>query len=272
MATPHVTGAAALYIVANGKPTNLAGTDAVKQSLISLGTPQSDPSGFSGDPDSFSEPLLNIKTINSQPPPQTHDVAILSLQVPSSINKGDKVNVNVGAANLGTFEETFVVTLSDTTDSIVIGTTSVTLSAGQSTNVSFTFDTTNSSVGSHVLSATASQVTNEVDLSNNAKSSTTTINVSDTLVPVVKISNPSNGATVKGQVAIHVQASDNSAVSKVEIFIGGKLRTTLTTEPYDYKWQSRSIKDGAINMSAIAYDMSGNKANDSVNLIVINGK
>lgn len=272
MSAPHVTGAAALYIAANGKPSNQDGVNSIKQSLIDIATPQSDPAGFKGDPDSFKEPLLNVKSINSQPPSQTHDVSISSLQIPLYINKGDKVTATVGASNLGTFDETFSVTLSDTTDSIIIGTQSLTLTSGQSSNLSFTFDTANSSEGNHVLSAMASQIPNDVNVSNNEKTSTTNIVTSDTLEPAVKISNPSDGSTVNGQVAIHVQASDSSAISKVEIFVGGKIKTTLTSEPYDYKWQSRSVKDGPATLSAIAYDTSGNKANDAVNIMVKNGK
>ena len=62
MASPHVAGAAALYIVANGKPMDKTGVDSVKQGLLDLAIPQNDPAGFTGDRDVFAEPLLNAET------------------------------------------------------------------------------------------------------------------------------------------------------------------------------------------------------------------
>jgi subtilisin family serine protease len=49
MASPHVAGAAALYIIENGKPTNSAEVELVRQGLINSATPQNDPDGFTGD-------------------------------------------------------------------------------------------------------------------------------------------------------------------------------------------------------------------------------
>ncbi|MFH1444236.1 MAG: S8 family peptidase [Candidatus Peregrinibacteria bacterium] len=63
MASPHVTGAAALYILTHGKPTNAAGVAAVRAALIAGGTAQADPEGFSGDPDAFAEPLVNAEPL-----------------------------------------------------------------------------------------------------------------------------------------------------------------------------------------------------------------
>jgi subtilisin family serine protease len=62
MASPHVAGAAALYIASHGKPTNASGVAAVKSALQSAGFSQSDSSGFSGDPDSSHEALLNVSS------------------------------------------------------------------------------------------------------------------------------------------------------------------------------------------------------------------
>lgn len=55
MATPHVTGAAALYKANNPG----ASPAAVKDALIAAGKAQTDPTyGFTGDPDTFPEPLV----------------------------------------------------------------------------------------------------------------------------------------------------------------------------------------------------------------------
>lgn len=59
MASPHVAGAAALYIATHSKPLTKADTVAVKNALQSVGFVQGSSDGFSGDPDSQHEPLLN---------------------------------------------------------------------------------------------------------------------------------------------------------------------------------------------------------------------
>jgi subtilisin len=60
MATPHVSGAAALDVVVNGKPVNATGVSAVLSRMLANAFPQSSSCGFTGDPDSSHEPLLNV--------------------------------------------------------------------------------------------------------------------------------------------------------------------------------------------------------------------
>ncbi len=60
MASPHVAGAAALYIALHGPVTDAAGVAAVKAALITDGHPQGTTYGFTGDPDLYPEPLLFV--------------------------------------------------------------------------------------------------------------------------------------------------------------------------------------------------------------------
>jgi len=61
MASPHVAGAAALYVVRFGKPLDSFGVEALRQGLIQFGTPQNSSDGFLGDLDGFPEPLVNVQ-------------------------------------------------------------------------------------------------------------------------------------------------------------------------------------------------------------------
>ncbi len=63
MASPHVAGAAALYIASrsDNPPTPYE----VAEALIQDATPQTNPDGFSDDPDNYAEPLLNVKTTST---------------------------------------------------------------------------------------------------------------------------------------------------------------------------------------------------------------
>ena len=64
MATPHVTGAVALYVAQHGAATDAAGVAAIRQAITTPGggfcVAQSDPRGFAGDPDGFPEPLVYV--------------------------------------------------------------------------------------------------------------------------------------------------------------------------------------------------------------------
>lgn len=62
MASPHVAGAVALYIAGHGRATNASGVTSIKNAILSTAFPQSSANGFSGDPDSFKEPLLNVSS------------------------------------------------------------------------------------------------------------------------------------------------------------------------------------------------------------------
>jgi subtilisin len=59
MASPHVAGAAALYIVGHSRATNASGVASIRSALISVASAQSGPNGFTGDPDGSHEPVLN---------------------------------------------------------------------------------------------------------------------------------------------------------------------------------------------------------------------
>jgi subtilisin len=64
MATPHVTGAVALYVSQNGAANDANGVAAIRQAIATPGggysVAQNDPRGFAGDPDSFHEPLVYV--------------------------------------------------------------------------------------------------------------------------------------------------------------------------------------------------------------------
>ncbi|MEW5768585.1 MAG: FG-GAP-like repeat-containing protein [bacterium] len=64
------------------------------------------------------------------------------------------------------------------------------------------------------------------------------ITVKDAAPPVVNITSPANGATVKGTVTVTANASDNVRVTKVEFYIDNSLKANDTSNPYSYAWNT----------------------------------
>ena len=79
----------------------------------------------------------------------------------------------------------------------------------------------------------------------------------DTQKPSVAIANPLGG-TVAGQVPVDVSAADNVGVTRVELRANGSLVATDTAAPYQFSWNSLSQPNGAVTLTAVAYDAAGN--------------
>lgn len=82
----------------------------------------------------------------------------------------------------------------------------------------------------------------------------------DNLPPVVTILHPVGGQIVSGNVNIVAQASDDSEVDRVEFYIDGFLRQTVSNTPYDYLWDTTTEDSGAHGIFLRAYDTNENSA------------
>jgi len=111
-------------------------------------------------------PTMMYGTWKTNAPADVHDVAITSVSAsPLTVTVGQAVTVTAVVANQGTVSDTTTVTAY--AGAITIGSQTVTLAAGGSQTLTFSWDTTGVSVGSYLVKATASQVTGETDLSDN---------------------------------------------------------------------------------------------------------
>lgn len=81
----------------------------------------------------------------------------------------------------------------------------------------------------------------------------------DVIAPTITITSPLAGAVIRGTTTVNMVAADNVAVSKVELYINGKLFGTKTTAPYSFSWASGSYPLGSNSLVAYAYDAAGNK-------------
>ncbi len=76
----------------------------------------------------------------------------------------------------------------------------------------------------------------------------------DTTAPSVTITSPVNGSTVNGSITMSATATDASGISKVEVSVGSTLVKTLTTSPYTFTYDTKSVADGNYTITFKAYD------------------
>ncbi len=142
-------------------------------------------------------------------------------------------------------------------------------------SVTFRTRSVSGSVNMNFLSGTAlvsSQTNNDLLTSlNNTGSGSYTV---DATPPTVSVTAPSNGAVVsKGSgsnIAISVNANDNSSVSRVEIYVNNNLRTSLTSSPYNYNQATSSLPLGPVSIYAKAFDPYGNTTTSStINITLV---
>lgn len=131
---------------------------------------------------------------------------------------------------------------------------------------SWSVTTTGLAQGSHTIS-----VTSKDSHSNISTPVTSTFSI-DTTAPTISITNPQAGSIIKGGVTISTSAADVSSISKVEIYIDGHLKSTLTTGPYNYYWNTKGVTNGAHTISAKAYDTCNNSASASVSVNTANNR
>lgn len=86
--------------------------------------------------------------------------------------------------------------------------------------------------------------------------------------PRVWITNPKYGATVHENVTITATASDDKRIIRVEFYIDGERKASLTSAPYQYKWNTITSFVGEHEIKVIAYDSAGQKAEHKITVVV----
>ncbi|MEX1049699.1 MAG: S8 family serine peptidase [Akkermansiaceae bacterium] len=131
---------------------------------------------------------------------------------------------------------------------------------GQSTSAtaSFSWNTTNSLDGAYTLEARAYDAANNIaskSINVTVKNST----LADTTAPLAAITSPADGSTLKGKtVRVNVSASDDLSLTKVELYIDGKLFGTSSSESSSFSWNISKVSAGTHTLQAFAFDAAGN--------------
>ena len=76
----------------------------------------------------------------------------------------------------------------------------------------------------------------------------------------MSLTGPAAGATLTGQVSFTATASSPVGISKVSFLVDGVVVATSTTSPYTATWNSATVGDGPVTVTAQATDAAGNTA------------
>ncbi len=81
--------------------------------------------------------------------------------------------------------------------------------------------------------------------------------------PSVSVTGPSSGATLTGQVTFTANASSPIGISRVDYLVDGAVVASSTSSPFSANWDSSTVGDGPVTVTARATDSSGNQATSS---------
>ena len=90
----------------------------------------------------------------------------------------------------------------------------------------------------------------------------------DTTLPRVSFRSPQNGDRTKSDVKVNVNATDNAAVKRVDLYADNVLIASWTRAPYNMTWKTRDIPRGAHTLTVEAFDAADNKASATVNVTI----
>lgn len=82
----------------------------------------------------------------------------------------------------------------------------------------------------------------------------------DQTPPTVSLTSPTDGQRVKGTVTLSASAADAGGVERVEFLVNGAVVATDSTAPYSVAWDSTTVRDDTVAITARAVDRAGNAA------------
>lgn len=93
----------------------------------------------------------------------------------------------------------------------------------------------------------------------------------DSTAPIISITSPLKDSTISGNVDLHVTATDNVSVVKVEYYVDETINSASSLTPFNSLWNTSLIRSGQHTIYAKAYDADGNVGlSDKINVSVKN--
>ncbi|RKG68952.1 hypothetical protein D7V80_10520 [Corallococcus sp. CA054B] len=197
-------------------------------------------------------PSTTLSTLNSaelyQPGLQDLEAPVTALTAPAAgaTLRGSVTLTATASDNLGVTLVEFYL------DDVLLG-------SAAKAPYALTWNTGTTPNGTHVLTCKAHD---------SSRNTTTSTPVSITLdndfvAPLTAVTTPVGGASVQGIVAVTLDASDDRAVTRVELFVDGVLVGTTAAAPYVVNWDSGAVANGNHVLTSKAYDPAGNVGTSS---------
>jgi subtilisin family serine protease len=243
MASPHVAGAAALFLEANP----FASPEAVANALVANATAEAVFNPGAGSPNLLLYTAAVAPGSDQTPPTVTITAPVANTPVRGRLTLSAHATDNVGVSKVLFF-----------VDDILVG-------ADATAPYAVSWDSDMAGHGVHRL------VARVFDSSGNqAGSAPRTITV-DLVPPVTMITSPMPGATITGGVTVAASAADAGGINKVVFFDGAAEIATDTTAPYSFTWDTSRVPSGIHQLATRAHDIAGNVgASASVSVTVQN--
>ena len=256
LASPVVAGVAALMFSANPALTPSLTTQLLEATAFDLGNVGYDQNFGYGRVDAYA--AVSAAAGYTPPPDATPPTVAMTAPAAGATVSGTAVVSVAASDNVGVVK----------VDLYVDGVYYVT---DTTSPYSFAWDTTALPNGAHSLQAVASDAAG-----NGASTAPISVTVAntppDTTAPTVSISSPTAGATVSGTITVAANAADNVGVKTVDFFVDGAFKSSDTTAPYSFLWNTTTMTGGSHMLVAVASDAAGNSASATTPVTVANNQ
>ncbi len=130
------------------------------------------------------------------------------------------------------------------------------------------WDTTTISDSKAVLAARAYDLAGNVAISTSMEVTIANAPPPDDVPPTVVLVSPAQGSGLHGAVTLEASASDNVALKHVDFLVNGNLVATAMQQPYRITWESTNASPGPGQVSARAFDTSGNSSSATAGVFI----
>ena len=124
---------------------------------------------------------------------------------------------------------------------------------------SFSWNSTAVADGTHTITVTAADAAGNSSQAAVSVIVKNTITVIDTIAPTISILSPASGTKIgAAAVKVQVDAKDNVAVTKVNLYVDNVLSASTTTAPFTMSLNGKKWSTGSHSLICVAYDAAGN--------------
>jgi len=128
----------------------------------------------------------------------------------------------------------------------------------------FFWDTTAYADGTYELVAVAYDTAGNLGQSEVISVSVDNVIFKNTEAPAVTITSPGDGTSIGNRVTVTASASDDSGITRMELFLDGELQAVKYAPELNWNWRTRNLAEGAYTLTVKAFDTAENEGIDTI--------